>query len=441
MHSLVDMTLESNSYCKFNFNGGSLSSDAGLLLVKEFAAKIGFEKTVKRLFHTNDSALFRLHTDSENFMQMVYQIIAAYFNDNDADELTADPVFTEILDKDLLASQPTISRFWNRMDETTLTQLDQIAGTMRDIIYSIRKPECMLFDLDSTLLPTYGSQEGEAFNYHYQAHGYHPLLCYDGLTGDLLKSELRDGTRYCSLNAEKFMLPLILEYRLKYPSMPLYMRGDSGFASPKLYDTCEDNDCEYAIRLKENAKLRSYASYADEALTRATKYNAIDYAVEYGDFYYQANTWRQPRRVVFKVEKPSNQMMHLYTFIVTSMKSEPYQVVRFYCNRGNMENMIKEGKSGFDFSAVSSSSKAVNANRLAIHTMAYNLLNWFRNLALPAAMRRLRIDAIRIKLLKVAARVIHSARYKIFQLCSSCPYKKEFYMTLENIGALHPKLE
>ena len=174
------------------------------------------------------------------------------------------------------------------MDETTLTQLDQIAGTMRDIIYSIRKPECMLFDLDSTLLPTYGSQEGEAFNYHYQAHGYHPLLCYDGLTGDLLKSELRDGTQYCSLNAEKFMLPLILEYRLKYPSMPLYMRGDSGFASPKLYDTCEDNDCEYAIRLKENAKLRSYASYADEALTRATKYNTIDYAVEYGDFYYQA---------------------------------------------------------------------------------------------------------------------------------------------------------
>ena len=155
MHSLADMTLESNSYCKFNFNGGSLSSDAGLPLVKEFAAKIGFEKTVKRLFHTNDSALFRLHTDSENFMQMVYQIIAAYFNDNDADELTADPVFTEILDKDLLASQPTISRFWNRMDETTLTQLDQIAGTMRDIIYSIRKPECMLFDLDSTLLPTY----------------------------------------------------------------------------------------------------------------------------------------------------------------------------------------------------------------------------------------------------------------------------------------------
>ena len=120
---------------------------------------------------------------------------------------------------------------------------------MRDIIYSIRKPECMLFDLDSTLLPTYGSLEGEAFNYHYQAHGYHPLLCYDGLTGDLLKSELRT-VRYCSLNAEKFMLPLILEYRLKYPSMPLYICRVT-FASPKLYDTCEDNDCEYATVKRE----------------------------------------------------------------------------------------------------------------------------------------------------------------------------------------------
>ena len=132
-------------------------------------------------------------------MQMVYQIIAAYFNDNDADELTADPVFTEILDKDLLASQPTISRFWNRMDETTLTQLDQIAGTMRDIIYSIRKPECMLFDLDSTLLPTYGSQEGEAFNYHYQAHGYHPFFATMDLQAICLKA---NSGRYPVLQPE-----------------------------------------------------------------------------------------------------------------------------------------------------------------------------------------------------------------------------------------------
>ena len=94
----------------------------------------------------------------------------------------------------------------------------------------------MLFDLDSTLLNTYGHQEGAAFNYHYQAHGYHPLLCFDGITGDLLKMELRDGTHYCSKDADKFMTPLLKEYRTKYPSLPLYLRGDSGFAAPELYE-------------------------------------------------------------------------------------------------------------------------------------------------------------------------------------------------------------
>ena len=105
-------------------------------------------------------------------------------------------------------------------------------------------------------------------------------------------------------------------------------------------------------------------------------------------------------------------MIHLYTFIVTTMEMETYQVLQFYCGRGKMENFIKEGKSGFDFASVSSSSKAVNANRLQIHVLAYNLFNWFRRLALAADMRKQRIDTIRIKLLKIAAKVVKSAGYK-----------------------------
>ena len=91
---------------------------------------------------------------------------------------------------------------------------------MRDIVYSIKAPEHMFFDLDSTLLNTYGKQEGEGFNFHYQAHGYHPLFCYDGITGDLLKAELRNDTQYCSNDADKFVIPLLQEYRAKYPSLP-----------------------------------------------------------------------------------------------------------------------------------------------------------------------------------------------------------------------------
>ena len=429
-------SLESNKKIKINFNGGDLSSDAGLLLIKEFATKIGLTKLVKSLFKTTDSAVIRYHTDPDNLMQFIYQLIASYFEDDCADELTNDPIMTAILEKDSLASQPTLSRFFNRMDENTLAQLEQIESKMREIVYSIKHPEQMLFDLDSTLLNTYGKQEGEGFNFHYQAHGYHPLLCYDGLTGDLLKAELREGTKYCSKDADRFMIPLMQEYRRKYPAMPLYLRGDSGFASPSLYEACEENDCKYAIRLKQN-----YAEDEDEALYRATRDNMIDYAVEYGEFEYQAGSWDHERRVVFKVEKPYNQMTHLFTFVVTTMELEPYQVIQFYCGRGKMENFIKEGKSGFDFSSVSSHSMVVNANRLLIHVLAYNLFNWFRRLALAANMRKLRVDTIRLKLIKIAAKAVRTARYIVFKLCSSCPYKQEFSETLLNIQQLRPQLE
>ena len=442
MDILNTISLESNKQIKINFNGGDLSSDGGLLLIKEFAAKVGLIKLIKKLFKTNDHTTCRIHTDPDNLMQMIFQIIAAYFEDDCADELTKDPVMNAILEKDKLASQPTLSRFWNRMDTDTLAQFDEIASRMRKIIYSIHTPDQMLFDLDSTLLNTYGSQEGEGFNFHYQAHGYHPLLCYDGITGDLLKAELREGTQHCSKEAAAFMIPLMQEYRTKYPSMSLYLRGDSGFASPDLYEACEENDCKYAIRLKQNATLVRYAQDADEALYRATRENQIDYAVEYGEFDYQAGSWSHPRRVVFKVEKPYGQMVHLLTFVVTTMEDlEPYQVIQFYCGRGKMENYIKEGKSGFDFSSVSSHSMTVNANRLQVHVLAYNLFNWFRRLALSAGMRKQRIDTIRLKLLKVAAKAVRSARYIVFKLCSSCPYKKEFYETLSNIRNLQPQLE
>ena len=380
-------SLQSNRQIKINFDGGDLSSDAGLLLIKEFAAKIGFTKLIKKKFKTNDKSI-RFHKDHENLLQMIYQIISAYFQDDCADELTLDPVFNVILDKESLASQPTLSRFFNRMDEDTLVQFDDIDKNLRDIIYFIKCPEHVLLDLDSTLFGTYGRQEGEGFNFHYQAHGYHPLLCYDGLTGDLIKAELRDGTLHCSNGADKFMESIFQEYLER--GIKTYLRGDSGFSSPKLYETCESNGCSYAIRLKQNPALIALASDKEEDLYQATQKD---------------------------------------------------QIIQFYCGRGKMENFIKESKSGFDFAAVSSHSKIVNANRMRLHMLAYNLFNCFRRLVLPASMRKQQVDTIRLKLIKIAARAIHSARSITFKLCSSCPYKKEFYRTLENIQQLFVQLE
>jgi len=441
MSSLIDIRLESNNKIKLNFNGGDLSSDTGLFLINEFMHKIGFNETIRDTFKTNDTALFRYHTDDKNLLQKMFQVLAGYFPDNVADELTNDPTFKTILDKSTLASQPTLSRFMNRLDEDTLFQLEEIAKVMRRKVYSIEEPEMVLLDIDSTLLNTYGNQEGNDFNYHYSNCGYHPLLCYDGLTGDLLKVQLRNGNVYTSNGVVDFIEPLLLEFLEQYPDTKIYLRGDSGFAASELYDLLEHNACSYTIRLKANNVLYNKARYLKDELDCITAENKLDYAVCYGEFEYQASSWKYPRRVVVKVEKPENQFLYMYTFIVTNMELDPQRLIQIYNNRGRMENFIKESKNGFNFDSMGNSRKIVNANLLLILMLAYNILNWFKRLVLPKRMRNFQVDTIRLKLIKIASKIVRGARYITFKLCSSCPYKNEFYETINNIKNLRFKLE
>ena len=151
---------------------------------------------------------------------------------------------------------------------------------------------------------------------------------------------------------------------------------------------------------------------------------------------YPAGPWPYERRAVCNVEKPENQITYMYTLIVTNMESSPEYLIKFYCKRGLMENFIKESKTGFDSASVSSHTRIVNENRIQIHALAYNIFIWFRRLDLSTNMRKQRIDTVRLKLLNIAAKVIRSARYITFKLCSSCPYKDEFYETLSNISKL-----
>ena len=202
----------------------------------------------------------------------------------------------------------------------------------------------------------------------------HPLVCYDGMTGDLIKIQLCDGTQYSCTGVVDFLQPVLGEYLHDYPEIPILLRGDSGFSTPDLYNQCEENGTSYVIRLKENGILRGKASDLVDELDEITRNNKVDYNVVYGEFMYKAGPWPYGRRVVCKVEKPENQMVYMYTFVVTNMRKQ-------------------------------------------------------------------RIDTVRLKLLKIAAKVVRSARYITFKLCSSCPYKNEFYETLSNIGKLNVQLE
>lgn len=157
-------------------------------------------------------------------------------------------------------------------------------------MYAIKKPKILLLDLDSTILDTYENQKEQGFNFHYQSHGYYPLVCYDGITGDLLKIQLRDETDYSSSEVEEFLQSLLDEFQNDYSDIPLFLLGDSGFTKPELYEQCKTNGVSYVIHLKESNPLRRIATEIEKRLTETTGNSLISYAVEYGEFMYQAGS-------------------------------------------------------------------------------------------------------------------------------------------------------
>jgi len=438
MGSLLEKSLNFNSKLKVNFEGGNLTSDAGLILYREFDEKIGFSKTTKENLYVKDSSAdTRTHKNEDIAIQRIYQRIAGYTTDDHADELRYDPTFTNILEKKALASQPTISRFNNRVTVQTLKSYQQINEMLQDKIYSLSMPEHIILDIDSTNFQTYGDQYGSDYNSHYGANGYHPLLMFDGLTGDLIKAELRSGNVYTSRQVVRFVGPVLKRYVSKYPNITRVIRGDSGFATPELYEISEQLDTLYAIRLKVNSTLYKLACEFAERMDSLCKRDVISSHVIYGEFKYKASSWKKERRVVVKLEKPEGQMLYNYTFIVTNMTLFPGDVVKFYCNRGTMENFIKEGKLGLSFDKMSSSDFVANANKLQETVLAYNFNNWFRNLCLnKTSMKSMTIETIRTKIIKIAAKIIKGGRYLKFKLCSSCPYKYEFWMILNKIQSI-----
>lgn len=436
MGSLLEKSANFNRKIKINFDGGDLTSDAGLLLYKEFDEKIGFSKTIQETLKVKDNAKFRVHSNSDIAIQKIYQNIAGYHTDDNADELIIDPAFRSVLGKGSLASQPTLSRFNLRLGMENVKQFQSANEILMDKVYSVEMPNQVLIDLDSTNCQTFGNQYGSNYNFHYSANGYHPLVAFDGLTGDFIKAELRSGNVYTSRQVTRFLGPILSRYSKKYATMDRFIRADSGFATPELYSLIEENKAFYAIRLKAYKTLYTKAIDITSRIELACKENIYDYKVVYGEIRYKASTWDKERRVAVKIEKPEGQMCFNYTFVVTNMTTTPKSVIMFYSNRGTMENFIKESKNGFAFDSMSSTEYIANANKLQLSMLAYNFNNWFRRLALSKSMKSNRMETIRLKIVKIAAKIVNSSRYLTFKLCSSCPYKNEFWDTLNRINNL-----
>jgi hypothetical protein len=434
MVTLSQITLNFNHKIKLSNDGGALSSDTGELLFREFDEKIGFSKTIIKHLILNDPRAYYIHSNENLLRQKIYQIIAGYSADDAANQLTKDPVFTQVIGTLVLASQPSLSRFYSRFDEKSIELLNQANQELLDKIHSFRKSETLLIDLDSTHSDTYGDQESSSYNAHYGTMGFHPLVAFDGATGDFLKAKLRPGNVYTSNGVVEFIQPLIEHYNAKFPETSLFLRGDSGFAVPALYDLCEKESVYYIIRLKSNAQLQRLA---EEYRSFSTPCDISKTEHYFEESIYQAKSWSKPRKVIIQSIRPAGELFFHHSFFVTNFEiASPKDIIHAYKKRGTMENYIKEAKNGFYMDKMNSHGYLVNEVKMMLSLLAYNLTNWLRTLCFPQGQKTMQIDTIRTRLIKVASKLVKSGRYLYFKLSSSFVYRKFFWTVMSKLQKL-----
>ena len=438
MTTLPQITLDFTRQIKLSTDGGSLSSDTGLFLFREFDESLGFSQTLAKQLHLHDTRSYCIHSNEKLLRQKIYQMIAGYPEDDVADQLTEDPVFTQVLSTPTLASQPSLSRFWERFDAKSIAQLNQANQELLDKVQRCRKSKAIIFDLDSTHADTYGNQEASAYNTHYRTVGFHPLVAFDGVTGDFLKAQLRPGNVYTSNGVVDFIKPLITHYNEHFPEMTPFVRGDSGFAIPALYELCEKESVYYVIRLKSNAVLQRLAEEYHPSSTSSDITKAEYY---FEETIYQASKWSKPRKVIIKSVRPAGELFFNHSFYVTNLVESftPEAIVHTYQKRGTMENYIKEAKNDFGFANMSSHTFQKNEAKMMMSLLAYNLTNWMRTLTFPKKQKQMQIQTIRTRIVKVASKIVKSGRSFHFKLSSSFVYQTFFWQVLTRIQQL--KLE
>ncbi len=311
-------------------------------MYNEFDHKLGLIDSIKELLVVEDSVSHRDHPHSDIVIQKLYQHLAGYHAYNFADDLSTEPLLTSMLGKERLASQPTISRFNEKVGFKTVKPLAHVNEVLQRQAYAIKPQNLFIFDVDSSGFAAYGNQFGANFNFNYQQFEFHSLFFFDGFIGDCPKTELRAGNVYTSRQVFRFIAPLLTRYETWVLDALIIIRGDSGFAAPGLFKLAESKGQKYAIRLKSNARLQSIAQNMADKLISSD--NLHKRQVYHKEFMYQASSWKRARHVAVKMESPAGELMFQFTFIVTNMTLQPRNVVRFYCQRGNMENFIKEAK-------------------------------------------------------------------------------------------------
>lgn len=420
-----------------DFDGGEITSDAGLLLLREFDARLGLTAGLQKLVVEQRDERYVRHAALELLRQRIYQIAAGYEDANDAGFLRHDATMRAVVGKtdQTLASQPTFSRLENETPWESI-RLFEREGTEWFCRHGVQTgtPTEIILDIDSTCDPTHGAQQLTFFNGHYDTYMYHPLLIFEGNSGLLLASCLRPGDVGGIRQLLPLLRPMVRRLRLRFPRRTIAIRGDGDFAKPALLDYAEYADCLYAIGMPRNSKLEAQIQGLRERAEKRWKETGEPVCL-YTSFFYKAGSWGHPRRIAAKVEYTALGIN--VRFVVTNRSGSGKAIFNWYEQRGQAENFIKELKRDVAADRLSCSAYRANAFRLQLHAITYNLLVLFRHHVLRGTqLAAATIDSVRLRLFKVGARVQRSVRRLWFHFASGWPGQPLFRQIMVQLAAI-----
>lgn len=445
------------------FDGGTITSDAGALLLREVdsATKI-VQQFAACLEDFRDPDLIE-HSVSELVGQRIYGLALGYEDLNDHDELRKDPLLATLAGKidptgqhrerkrdrgKPLAGKSTLNRL-----ELTPCNADRKSRYKKIVVDEDaverffvgvflqahpEPPDRIILDLDATDDPLHGDQEGRFFHGYYRNYCYLPLYIFCG--EQLICARLRSSNIDASAGSVEELERIVLQIREKWPDVEIVIRADSGFARDAIMTWCEENNVDYLLGLAKNKRLKHEIAEELEAAKRECEETGHAARV-YKDFRYQTRTsWMRERRVIGKAEhlsKGSNPR-----FIVTSISPETLDAKALYgeyCARGDMENRIKEQQLDLFADRTSTSLMRANQIRLWFSSVSYTLLQALRQLGLEGTeFEHAQCGTIRLKLLKIGAQVRISVRRVLISMASGYPYMHAFAEIYKKLRSLKP---
>jgi hypothetical protein len=420
-----------------DFKGGRISSDTGLLAVRELEQKLGWLAEAASLIEDprreDRTALDTLTL----FRQRVFGLIAGYEDQNDHDRMRTDPVLKLSCDRspagDDLASQPTLSRFENCPTAREVVCLNRLLVGHYIALYTEDPPAEIILDVDPTDDPCHGAQQLALFNGFYDQHMYLPLLVFERATGMLLGVRLRGGKVHPAHRVLQLLGPIVRALKAAFPRTRIILRADAGFAVPRLYRFCEAEGLGYLIGISANAVFKRHTEI--DLLRLAERFEATGRPRRhFSSRWHRAGSWQRKRRVIYKVQvgpEGTNRR-----FVVTNMKGLPVHLWRLYCDRVTAETFIDQLKNALKADRLSCRRFVANAFRLLQFALAYNLMRIFGSKLCGTVLEGASIETIRTRLLKVGARIRATLRRVWVHIAGGFPLREVLAVVVGRIQAM-----